>query len=137
MTPENNFVIPLLENCAEDSWLTSEALSEFRTVRSERDADEDDVMDTTSAPLATSKCAGTFLHPPLSANTGCPSEDVEEAIGYEFQTRTYLEMSLDRGSQRRANGVFDYLRLAFLGDALIDVLVVQELFRKNPNATAG
>ncbi|KAF8590501.1 hypothetical protein K439DRAFT_1403599 [Ramaria rubella] len=66
--------------------------------------------------------------PPLFKN-------LQETLGYEFKSGHLLMEAVTHPSFQANNAC--YQRLEFLGDALVDLVVVEYLFRKYPNATSG
>ncbi len=73
---------------------------------------------------------------------------LEEALGYRFQQRAFLEQALTHSSyaretesQNTAGGVlveeFDNEQMEFLGDAVLAFIVSQELFRRFPQYSEG
>jgi ribonuclease-3 len=69
--------------------------------------------------------------------------ELQELLGYRFHDRRILERALTHSSWRheaRSQGEEDPLDnepLEFLGDAVLDLVVAQELFRMNPDAEEG
>ncbi len=65
---------------------------------------------------------------------------VEEIAGYRFRDDALLEMALTHSSylhEHEDEDVHDFERLEFLGDAVVDLVVGEELFRRFPSATEG
>lgn len=68
--------------------------------------------------------------------------EVESIIGYKFNNRELLKRALTHSSSINHStdnnvGVGDYQRLEFLGDALLDFVVAEELFKRYPNNDEG
>lgn len=67
--------------------------------------------------------------------------EVEAIIGYKFKNATLLQRALTHssidGSQQLSEGVGNYQRLEYLGDALLDFLVAEELFKLYPSYNEG
>jgi ribonuclease-3 len=62
----------------------------------------------------------------------------EERIGYRFSAPELLEEALRHGSaQEQEEGKRSYERLEFLGDAVLNLCVAQELYRMLPMAGEG
>lgn len=63
-----------------------------------------------------------------------------EVAGYRFRDSALLETALTHGSYAHEHpdeDVRDLERLEFLGDAVVDLVVGEELFRRYPSATEG
>lgn len=60
-------------------------------------------------------------------------EHVERVLGYKFTNRLYLLEALTHRSYRDPKLAFSYERLEFLGDALIDYLVINFLITNHPH----
>lgn len=66
--------------------------------------------------------------------------DVERALGYSFRHRRWLEQALTHGSHREGRPeaeIEDYERLEFLGDAVLELVVTDHLFREHPTWSEG
>ncbi|MBI5575734.1 MAG: ribonuclease III [Deltaproteobacteria bacterium] len=63
--------------------------------------------------------------------------DMELRIGYRFSSPVYLEQALRHASLGGGNGEKSYQRLEFLGDAVLNLCVAQEMFRRMPDAGEG
>ncbi|WP_462363310.1 ribonuclease III [Pyramidobacter porci] len=64
--------------------------------------------------------------------------EFQRRIGYEFNDPTLLEEALTHSSYAHERGVpFWNERLEFLGDAVLEVLISEELFRTRPDASEG
>lgn len=63
---------------------------------------------------------------------------IEEKIGYSFKDKTLLETALTHSSYARESGgsVFNE-RMEFLGDAMLDAIVGEELYRAFPGKGEG
>lgn len=63
---------------------------------------------------------------------------IEERIGYAFSSRELLEEALRHGSLAgEPGGAGSYQRLEFLGDAVLNLCVAEEAFRRYPGAGEG
>ena len=63
---------------------------------------------------------------------------IEEKIGYSFKDRGLLETALTHSSFARENGGSDYNeRMEFLGDAMLDAIAGEELYREFPEREEG
>lgn len=63
-----------------------------------------------------------------------------EIAGYRFRDAELLATALTHSSylhEHVGKGVRDFERLEFLGDAVVDLVIGEELFRRFPNATEG
>jgi len=68
------------------------------------------------------------------------TERVEERLGYRFHDRTLLETALTHRSYNngaRTHGDLNNERLEFLGDAWLDALTGEELYRRFPDTPEG
>lgn len=67
--------------------------------------------------------------------------EVEQIINYEFKNKAILQRALTHNgytSVEQENTIEgNYQRLEFLGDALLDFIVAEELFKKYPNYDEG
>ncbi|OGS51360.1 MAG: hypothetical protein A3K65_00045 [Euryarchaeota archaeon RBG_16_68_12] len=66
--------------------------------------------------------------------------DLERALGYSFRHRRWLEQALTHGSHREGRPdaeIEDYERLEFLGDAVLQLVVTDHLFRQHPTWSEG
>jgi ribonuclease-3 len=61
---------------------------------------------------------------------------VAEKIGYRFKHPELLTRALTHSSYRSRKG-HDYEALEFLGDRVLDLVVAEELYRRDPNMTEG
>ncbi len=64
----------------------------------------------------------------------------EEVIGYKFNDRQLLDKALTHSSYVKENGqsrLYDNERLEFLGDAFLDAVIGEALYRRLPNAEEG
>ncbi len=69
-----------------------------------------------------------------------PEEMLEEKIGYHFRNRKLLKQALTHSSyanERRINKCEDYERLEFLGDAVLEMVSSDFLFKKHPDLPEG
>jgi ribonuclease-3 len=68
-------------------------------------------------------------------------EDMEnEVAGYRFKDARLLETAMTHGSyvhEHPGEDATDFERLEFLGDAVVDLVVGEELFQRSPDATEG
>ena len=63
---------------------------------------------------------------------------IEEKIGYSFKDRTLLETALTHSSFAREKGGGQFNeRMEFLGDAMLDAIVGEELYREFPGREEG
>src|SRR3989442_5816327 len=65
---------------------------------------------------------------------------LEGILGYRFRDPRVLEAAVTHGSRREQHPkeeIEDYERLEFLGDAVLQLVVSAELFRKNPSWREG
>jgi ribonuclease-3 len=63
-----------------------------------------------------------------------------EIAGYEFRDAELLATALTHSSflhEHVGRGVHDFERLEFLGDAVVDLVIGEELYRRFPDATEG
>ena len=72
--------------------------------------------------------------------TGHALDELEKEIGYVFQNRAVLKQALTHSSYAneqkiRKNG--DYERLEFLGDAVLELISSEFLFKEHPDMTEG
>ena len=61
-------------------------------------------------------------------------ESVKEVVGYSFRSPTLLRSAFKHPSYTYEKSIPNYQRLEFLGDALLDMVVVDYLFRQFPTA---
>ena len=67
-------------------------------------------------------------------------EKLEEQIGYCFQDKHLLQQALTHTSytnERKINKIASYERLEFLGDAVLELVSSEALFRQNPELSEG
>lgn len=67
-------------------------------------------------------------------------EDVQNKLDYTFNNSTTLEEALTHSSyanEHRNEGVKDNERLEFLGDAILDLIISEYLFKKHPEMPEG
>lgn len=67
-------------------------------------------------------------------------EGLEQKIGYRFKDRRLLRQALTHSSyanEQRINKMKDYERLEFLGDAVLELISSEFLFRENPQMPEG
>ena len=67
-------------------------------------------------------------------------EELEEALGYSFRDRALLQLALTHTSyanEHRKEGVHDNERLEFLGDAVLETISSEYLYRKFPEEPEG
>lgn len=72
--------------------------------------------------------------------TGFSITDLEDKIGYHFNDKSLIKQSLTHSSYTneqkiRKNG--DYERLEFLGDAVLELISSEFLFKQHPDMTEG
>ena len=66
--------------------------------------------------------------------------ELEERIGYCFQDKSLLRQALTHSSfanEQKINRMKDYERLEFLGDAVLELISSEFLFRENPQMPEG
>lgn len=65
-------------------------------------------------------------------------ETLEQRLGYDFRDRELLRAAMTHPSYAiEKNLDYDNQRLEFLGDAVLDLLLAEELFRRYPEADEG
>ena len=67
-------------------------------------------------------------------------EQLEQIIGYTFQNKKLLRQALTHSSfanEQKINKLKDYERLEFLGDAVLELVSSEFLFRENPQMPEG
>ena len=64
-------------------------------------------------------------------------QTIEKNIGYVFKDKELLREALTRSSYSFGHGGRNYDRLEYLGDALLDFTVAEELYRRFPEADEG
>lgn len=72
--------------------------------------------------------------------TGYPLEQLEEKIGYQYKNKELLKEALTHSSfanEQKINKGKDYERLEFLGDAVLELVSSEFLFRTNPDMPEG
>ena len=65
---------------------------------------------------------------------------LEERLGYHFQNRMLLTQALCHSTyanERKINKIEDYERLEFLGDAVLDLIIGEYLFKTYPDMAEG
>lgn len=65
---------------------------------------------------------------------------LEQAIGYQFRDRHLLRQALTHSSyanEQKINKTGDYERLEFLGDAVLELISSDYIYRENPKMTEG
>lgn len=65
---------------------------------------------------------------------------LEEKIGYQFKNRSLLRQALTHSSyanEQKINKTGDYERLEFLGDAVLEMVSSDHIYRQNPDMTEG
>ncbi len=73
-------------------------------------------------------------------NNKYPVEELENRIGYKFKNRDYLITALTHSSlinERVINVTDDYERQEFLGDAVLELVVSDRIFKDNPALDEG
>ena len=66
--------------------------------------------------------------------------ELEQVIGYEFNEQRLLQQALTHSSfanEQKINKLKDYERLEFLGDAVLELVSSEFLFRENPQMPEG
>lgn len=69
-----------------------------------------------------------------------PEEELEKKIGYHFNDRNLLKQALTHSSyanERKINKCEDYERLEFLGDAVLEMVSSDFLFKEHPDMPEG
>ena len=69
-----------------------------------------------------------------------PEEELEKKIGYHFKDRNLLKQALTHSSyanERKVNKCEDYERLEFLGDAVLEMVSSDFLYKENPDMPEG
>ena len=72
--------------------------------------------------------------------TGYPLEQLEEKIGYQYKNKELLKEALTHSSfanEQKINKGKDYERLEFLGDAVLELISSEFLFRTNSDMPEG
>jgi ribonuclease-3 len=65
-------------------------------------------------------------------------QKLQEKIKYRFKNELNLEMALSHPSLRQSkNYKFDYQRLEFLGDSVLNIVITKNLYNLYPNFTEG
>ena len=67
-------------------------------------------------------------------------EELQDKIGYRFQNTDLLKQALTHSSfanEQKINKLKDYERLEFLGDAVLELVSSEFLFRENPQMPEG
>ena len=67
-------------------------------------------------------------------------EELQDKIGYRFQNTDLLKQALTHSSfanEQKINNLKDYERLEFLGDAVLELVSSEFLFRENPQMPEG
>lgn len=67
-------------------------------------------------------------------------QNLEERIGYQFQDINLLRQALTHSSftnERKINKTENYERLEFLGDAVLELVSSEYLFKRNPSLPEG
>lgn len=67
-------------------------------------------------------------------------EQLEQKIGYCFDNRTLLKQAITHSSfanEQKTNKLYDYERLEFLGDAVLELVTSAFLFMKHPEMPEG
>ena len=67
-------------------------------------------------------------------------EELQDKIGYRFQNTELLKQALTHSSfanEQKINKLKDYERLEFLGDAVLELISSEFLFRENPQMPEG
>lgn len=71
---------------------------------------------------------------------GYSTEELEERIGYVFRDKTLIRQALTHSSyanERKINKVKDYERIEFLGDAVLELVSSEFLFREQTEMPEG
>ena len=67
-------------------------------------------------------------------------KELQEKIGYQFRDETLLKQALTHSSfanEQKINKLSNYERLEFLGDAVLEMVSSEFLFRENPEMPEG
>ena len=73
-------------------------------------------------------------------NEKYPLEKLEQIIGYVFRDTTYLKQAMTHSSYANEKKIFkvkDYERLEFLGDAVLELVSSEFLFKAHPEMPEG
>ncbi|KAF5386991.1 hypothetical protein D9615_001961 [Tricholomella constricta] len=73
---------------------------------------------------------------PVASSVSSLFVGLEESLGYTFHRNELLVEAMTHASFSLSSGGASYQRLEFLGDALLDLVVVKYLYDKFPNATS-
>ncbi len=65
------------------------------------------------------------------------ASSAERKIGYVFADKSLLAEALTHGAYAHLHGCRSYDRMEYLGDALLDFIVAEELYRRFPDANEG
>ena len=68
------------------------------------------------------------------------AEELEKKINYHFKDKSLLKQALTHSSyanEQKINKSADYERLEFLGDAVLELVSSEFLFRENPDMSEG
>lgn len=66
-----------------------------------------------------------------------PYAEIEKKLGYEFKDKKLLEEAFTHSSYGRAFDRKDNERMEYLGDAVLQIVVSDWLYKEDENATAG
>lgn len=69
-----------------------------------------------------------------------PEEELEKKIGYHFNNRNLLKQALTHSSYANERKIYkceDYERLEFLGDAVLEMVTSDFLFKEHPDMPEG
>lgn len=72
--------------------------------------------------------------------SGSPEEELEKRIGYRFNDRSLLKQALTHSSyanERKINRCENYERLEFLGDAVLEMVTSDYLFKEHSDMPEG
>jgi dsRNA-specific ribonuclease len=74
---------------------------------------------------------------PAGQNLGIAVMEAESVIGYQFRSKALLVEALTHPSQDRDTSTESYQRLEFLGDAVLDYLIVSLFAQQKPEQSQG
>ena len=66
-----------------------------------------------------------------------PYGEVEKKLGYVFKDKTLLEIAFTHSSYANAHGGLDNERMEFLGDSVLQLIITEWLYQKDPTAQEG
>ena len=66
-----------------------------------------------------------------------PYGEIEEKLGYVFRDKDLLEVAFTHSTYANARGGRDNERMEFLGDSVLQLIVTEWLYQKDPSAQEG